>query len=335
MADFSGMRFLVVKLSSLGDLFHALPAVARLQEATGARIDWVTNTTYVKLVSRFAPVSKVIGFPRHRILRNAPEFLHDLRRETYDAVFDLQGLMKSALVARAARAKRVVGPSFYREGSWLLYHEVTGPRNKDRHAVEENLDLLDHLGIERGEVRFPVAFDAPSHLPKNRLPRIGLLPCSRWATKNWPPEHFAEVAWRLSRSSSLYLFGAPDDRDVCRRIALSTPGATDLCGRTSLLELGGWLAAMDLVITVDSGPMHMAAAAGTPVLAVFGATDHRRTGPYGPRNRVLTRDDLACRPCLSRTCRLKERDIRCLGGLAPERVVAAAREMLEQVRVPR
>jgi ADP-heptose:LPS heptosyltransferase len=105
-----------------------------------------------------------------------------------------------------------------------------------------------------------------------------------------------------------------------------------MCAKTSLVELGGWLSSMDLVITVDSGPMHMAAAAGIPVLAVFGATDHRRTGPYGSRHKVLVREDLSCRPCLSRTCLLKERDIRCLGGLSPDQVIAAARDMLARVR---
>lgn len=323
------MRALVIKLSSLGDLFHALPAVARLQEATGADVDWVTNTAYTSLVSRFAPVNHVIGFPRHHFFSRAGTFLRTLRIEEYDLVIDMQGLLKSAVTARLARGGRVIGPSFHREGAFLFYSEITGPRNKERHAVEENFDLLDHLGIGRAEPAFPVVFEKPTGLPAGL--RIGLLPCSRWKTKNWPPEHFASVAQALSESASVYLFGAPEDRDVCRRIAASAgPGINDLCAKTSLIELGGWLAAMDLVITVDSGPMHMAAASGTPVLAIFGATDHRRTGPYGSRNRILYRDDLPCRPCLSRTCRLKERDIRCLTGLRPERVVNAARDMLEQ-----
>jgi len=320
------MRILVVKLSSLGDLFHALPAVAPVKAAHGAEIDWVANTGYAALVGRFAPVRRVIGFPRQQFLARAPAFLRDLRAERYDLVLDLQGLMKSALVAKAARGARVIGPSFHREGSRWLYNAVTGPRNKERHAIEENLDLLDHLGIARGPVTYPVRFDPPGALPSG--PRIALLPCSRWPTKNWPPDHFAAVARALLPEASVFLFGAPEDRAACAAIAAAAPGVTDLCAKTSLLELGGWLGAMDLVITVDSGPMHIAAAAGARVLAVFGATEHRRTGPYGDRHRVLTRDNLPCRPCLSRTCRLPERDIRCLTGLAPERVIAASRELL-------
>lgn len=323
------MRVLVVKLSSLGDLFHTLPAVTRIKEEWGADVDWVVNTSYAGLVSRFAPVRQVIGFPRKNPVAGAAAFLRTLRRESYDYVFDCQGLLKSALVARVARGERRIGPSFNREGSRCFYDAVAGPGNKQRHAVEENLDLLDHLGISRGVVRFPVDWEKPSGLPAG--PRIGFLPCSRWTTKNWPPGHFVEVARQLASTASLFLFGAPDDQEICRSIAAGVgPGVINRCGQTSLVQLGGWLAAMDLVITVDSGPMHMAAASGTPVLAVFGATDPIRTGPYGSCHRVLVRDDLSCRPCFSRTCLLKEKDIRCLVGISPEKVVGAAREMLSR-----
>ncbi|HMO51077.1 MAG TPA: glycosyltransferase family 9 protein [Kiritimatiellia bacterium] len=323
------MRILIVKLSSLGDLFHALPAVARIKDVWGAEIHWVTHAGYADLVARFEPVDRVIAFPRRRFFSQARSFVQELRRDDYDAVFDMQGLLKSAWVARLARTKRRVGPSFHREGSRWFYDEVAGPRNKQRHAVVENLDLLAHLGIPQGDVAFPVRWPVPPGLPAG--PRVGVIPCSRWATKNWPPGHFVEVARALAGEARLFVFGAPEDRGVCRQIAAAAGDrATDLCAQTTLPELGGWLQAMDLVITVDSGPMHVAAAAGAPVLAIFGATDPRRTGPYGARHRVLARDDLPCRPCLSRTCRLPERDTRCLAGLSPEAVLAEARALLRK-----
>lgn len=329
------MRILVVKLSSLGDLFHALPAVARIKEASGASIDWVTHAAYAGLVGQFEPVDRAIPFPRTGFAAGAPAFFRSLRRDAYDLVLDMQGLLKSALVARIARAPRRIGPSFHREGSHLFYDAVAGPRDKNRHAVEENLDMLDALGIARPErLTFPVRWPAPSGLPAGI--KIALLPCSRWPTKNWPPGHFAELARQLPADAHVFVFGGPEDATVAEQIAAgSKREIINRCGRTSLPELGGYLAAMDLVITVDSGPMHMAAASGTPVLALFGPTEALRTGPYGASHRVLSRDDLDCRPCLSRNCRLPEADVRCLRGLAPERVAAEAQELLASGRPTR
>ncbi len=321
------MRCLIVKLSSLGDLFHALPAVARIHEATGAEIDWVTNAAYARLVERFAPVRRVIAFPRHTLRRDGRAFWREVRADLYDVVLDMQGLLKSALTARLARAESRIGPSFHREGSALFYDVIAGPRNKNRHAVDENLDMLGPLGIAPGPVCFPVRWDLPAPLPPR--PAIALLPCSRWITKNWPVEHFVALARMLNGEANVYLFGAPEDHAVCAQIAgAAGEGVTNLCGQTTILELGGWLSVMDLAITVDSGPMHIAAAAGTPVLALFGPTDPLRTGPYGAQNRVLMVEGLSCRPCYSRHCRLPKRDVRCLRALLPERVADAVRMMM-------
>lgn len=323
-------RILVVKLSSLGDLFHALPLVHRLKTATGATIDWVTQTEYVELVRCFEDVDRVIAFPRRSTLRELPGFLRELRSTSYQRVLDLQGLMKSALVARAARAGERIGPSFHREGAAGLYTRVAGRRNKQRHAVDEILDFADLLGLARQPIRFPVRF--PNYPVEQGRPRVALIPCSRWATKNWPPERFSGVARALQEraGASIVLVGGPEDASACAAMASAVPGVRNLAGCTRLVELGGLLAAMDLVVTVDTGPMHMAAAVDTPVLALFGATDPLRTGPYGPRHRVLSVSGLDCRPCRSRTC--ARGDLACLERLAIEDVVTAALEMLAAVR---
>lgn len=323
------MRILIVKLSSLGDLLHALPAVACIKKAWNARVDWVTTNTYAGLVEHFEPVDRVISFPRRKFFHEAGAFMRDLRREHYDYIFDMQGLLKSALVARAARGHKRIGPSFNREGSILFYDAVTGPCDKQRHAIDENFDLVRYLGLEAEEPVFPVRWEKPATVPGDK-PRIGIVPRSRWSTKNWPPESFAALARNLSGAADLFVFGAPGDEPVCRMIAdAGGSSVTDLCARTSLVSLGGWLSMMDLVITVDSGPMHLAAAAGAPVLAIFGATEAARTGPYGKRHRVLVRQDLSCRPCFSRNCQLRERDIRCLTGISVDTVCSAALDMLK------
>ena len=277
----SSPRILVVKLSSLGDLFHALPAIRHLKQEWNATIDWVTQTPYVELVKCFPDVNRVIAFPRRDFFKQSSEFVRDLRREKYDLILDLQGLLKSALVARMARGRKRIGPSFAREGSRLLYSAVAGPKNKNRHAVDEILDVVRYLGLEVRKPEFPVAFPkAPRPEPE---PRVVFIPCSRWRTKNWPPERFVEVGRALQKraGATIFLAGSPEDRPVCDWIEKQIGGrVVNVCGKTSLVELGSLLQEMNLTIAVDSGPMHMAAAVGRPVLAVFGATDPKRTGPY-------------------------------------------------------
>lgn len=321
------MRILIVKLSSLGDLMHALPVVHAVRGGFDAEIHWATQAGYVDLVRTFPEVDRVLGFPRHGGPAELGRFVRELRREPYDLVLDLQGLQKSAWVSRLARGQRRVGPSYHREGSRLLYGEVAGPALPRRHAVEQALDTVRFLGLPAEPVRFPTAFPAPAL--EGVRPYIALVPCSRWPTKNWPPDRFKDVGNRLRETvgGTCFLVGGPDDRVVCADIAGAVPGLIDTGGRFGLPEMAGLLGAMDLVITVDTGPMHIAAAQGVPVLAVFGATDPDRTGPYGMGHQVLTASALACRPCLSRTCQRK--DLACLDGVDAATVVARARQMLE------
>ncbi len=329
-------RILIVKLSSLGDIFHALPAVHSLKQGLDAEVDWVAQPEYAGLLQCLPDVSEMISFPRRKYSGNISSFLRTLRAREYDLVVDLQGLLKSALVAKMARGGKVVGPSFYREGANFLYDAVAGRRDKDRHAVEENLDVVRFLGIPQIPVQFPVHF--PPFPGKGTGLRVALVPLSRGAHKNWPVQNFIEVARRLqkSRGAEIYLLGSEADRAVCESIrsALgSDEGAgsvVNLAGKTSLVEMGSWLAGMNLVVANDSGPIHMAAALGVPVLAVFGPTDPVRTGPYGDIHRVITAD-ISCRPCYRKRC---DQDVpECLVRVTPERVAQEAIDML-RVRIP-
>jgi lipopolysaccharide heptosyltransferase I len=289
------MRILIVKTSSLGDLFHALPTVHLLKDAFGAEIDWVVNAEYVKLVECFTDVRKAIPFPRRSLLANAGAFRRELRRESYDLVVDLQGLLKSALICRMARRSRdarILGPSFQREGAKLFYSAVAGEKNKNRHAVEENLDVLKWLEKPEEPVKFPVQFPEVDFPFFDEGPVVVFAPCSRHEAKNWPTDRFAELGQKLN--AHIVIVGTSEDALACKSIERALPRGriTNLCGKTSLLELGGVLQKSDLVITVDSGPMHMASASGTPCLAIFGPTDPVRVGPYGPQHRILREADV-------------------------------------------
>jgi lipopolysaccharide heptosyltransferase I len=315
------VRLLIVKTSSLGDLFHALPAVHRLKIGLNAEIDWVVNSGYVPLVRCFTDVHRIIPFPRHRLLSGLGPFLSALRETPYDLVVDLQGLLKSALIGRATRTSRRIGPSFQREGAGLFYDDVAAPRNKNRHAVDENLDVLRFLHLPDGPVEFPVVF--PEFPVEPHQPNLLLSPCSRHAAKNWPVERFAAVGQTLHKRTGarFYLSGAPEDSAACQRLEeLLPPGSVrNLCGKTALTQLGGLVQAMDLVITVDSGPMHLAAAVGTPTLAIFGPTDPLRVGPYGPQHRVLRNATVSA---------YSKADLQSILGVSVEAVIAAAEEML-------
>jgi heptosyltransferase-1 len=318
-------RVLIVKTSSLGDLIHALPAVHALRIGLPATIDWVVNTEYTELAACFTDVRRIIPFPR-RAPKQLTAFRRALQAEAYDLAIDLQGLLKSALITRAARATRRIGPSFQREGTRWLYHALAGPPNLKRHAVEQNLDIVRYLKLPQTAPTFPMRFDRPALDTPG--PRVALIPCSRWPSKNWPLSAFAQTAQELHNrtQATVYILGSQADAGACENLARELPGfAVNLAGRLTLPELGGHLQAMQLVISNDSGPMHIAAALGVPVLAVFGPTDPERTGPYGTGHQVFSAQ-LPCRPCYRRHCRY---DItRCQQDVLPVQVAAAALEIL-------
>jgi len=322
---------LIVKLSSLGDLFHALPAAHNLKEGLGATVDWVVQREYSGIVACFDDVRRVIPFDRRGRDRRPGVFLKALRAERYDMVIDMQGLLKSALITRLARTSRRIGPSYHREGSRLFYHAVAGRRDKSRHAVEENLDPVRYLGLDCMPPVFAVTFP-PLHLPATG-PRVAVVPSSRWVTKDWTPAGFAAAARTLheERGATVYLMGGPADVARCADIErMMGGGVVNLAGKTSLVEMGGYLAAMDLLVANDSGPVHMAASVNTPSLVLFGPTCPARTGPYGDAHRVVQSAPLDCRPCFMRDCAPKHH--RCMSDITADHVSQVALEMLDQAR---
>jgi lipopolysaccharide heptosyltransferase II len=319
------MRLLVVKLSSLGDLFHPLPAVHSLKEGLNASVDWAVQSEYAEMVEAFTDVSAVIPVSRRRFVPCLGALKKRLADGHYDMAIDMQGLLKSGAVTWLSGAPRRIGPSFHREGSRVFFTEVTGRRNKHRHAVEENLDVVRHLELPFRGYEFPVRF--PAVELDGPQPRIAMLPLSRWPSKNWPTPCFAEVGRRLRKTfgATLYILGGSRDADVCNQLRDDIgDGALSLAGKCSLTETGSVLAAMDLLISNDSGPVHMAAAIGTPCLVVFGPTDPARTGPFGPDHRIVRTQ--VCGPCFSRSCR--KPGIPCLASVTPERVTEEACAML-------
>ena len=320
-------RILIVKLSSLGDLFHALPTVHDLHVGLNASVDWVVQKEYIDVVGCFSDVERVIPFSRHAFLSNLPSFYKDLRLGEYDFVIDLQGLLKSGSVTALARGSRKIGPSFNRECSRLFYAEIAGERDLRRHAVDQNRDILRHLKQPISEPIFPVHFPKVANIVEGI--HVAFLPQSRWPSKNWPPQFFVHLSERLLKDSNIMitLLGGPADVACCREIeqAVGSSRIINNAGTESLPELGGRLEAMDLLIASDSGPVHMAASVGTPTLVLFGPTDPLRTGPYGQGHRII-RAPAPCLPCYMRNC--TRHGASCMNTIEVSAVADAAIDML-------
>jgi len=345
---------LLVKLSAIGDVIQTLPmAEALKRQAPGARIDWLVEEEASELLVGHPALDRVIVSRRRtwlkrlfrkgqirETLREIGRFLRELRSRDYDLVIDNHGILKSGLLVFLSRGKRKVG---YRrsagiadEGSYLFTHERYKPLSIERHALERYLDLIAQMGVpvDGAELHYPVPPEA-SRKAEDLLrskgpfcrPLVVIHPLAKWETKQWPREKFSRLISALTRRKiSVAVTGSVQDVGPVKEILEGVEGPAavlDLTGKTSLKELAAVFSLADLVLTVDTGPMHLAAAVKAPLIALFGPTAPWRTGPYGDRSRVL-RKDLACSPCFKETCSTME----CMRSLSVEEVMEAALEKL-------
>jgi lipopolysaccharide heptosyltransferase I len=362
------MKILIIKLSAIGDVIHALPVAHFLKNAIpGVEISWMVEQMSSSLVTDNPAVDKPIVFPGkrwlkeifspHKLLANSQEsakFFSQLRSEKFDAVIELQGLLKSSLLARSAGAPVVVGFDDTREfADRMLTHKLNvgdyfGP---DVPVVELNLRLakfaLAQLGlpIPEIEVLFPLPQVAPElyiriesllKAPDSvATPLVVLIPGTTWVTKIWPAQKWVSVATRLAALGHKIIFvggksEVAGNASLTAEVARAAPQAEilDLTDRTSLLELIPLFQRSPLVIGADTGPLHLAAAVGVPrVIGVFGSTPWKRNGPYGEQCKTISLA-LECQPCYAKTCKFDTVD--CLRQLDSELVIDAAIEALGQ-----
>ena len=338
-------RVLIIKPSSLGDIVHALPVLADLRRALpDAHISWLINRAFAPLLEGHPLLDEAILFDRrgygklHRSARMTGDFIgftRELRKRRFDLVIDLQGLFRSGFLAWASGAPMRVGFATAREMAPLFYTQRVNLPPNISHAVEINRLVSAKLGIANGAPRFPLGLtrrecDAALARMAERarvdLSRfIAVVPGARWATKQWAPERFAAVidALHAAGRPPCVLLGAPDERDVASRVINACRRSpVDLVGATSLRELAALLCRAELVLCNDSGPMHIAAALGRPIVAVFGPTDPNRCGPYSTVARVV-RTSIECAPCYQRVCSHTS----CLTRVEPTTVLAAIRAL--------
>ncbi len=297
---------LVVKMSSLGDVVHALPALSDAA-AHGHTFDWVVEEAFADVPALHPAVERVIpvAWRRWRTSLAASRdemdaFWHSLRGKTYDCVIDAQGLIKSAVVSLMARGRAEGFSHTSAREPWAAFAYRRGhliPRRQ--HAIDRQRQLFAAaLGYPLTEQCPPLRV-ADVHTPARR---VVFLHGTTWATKHWPESMWVSLS-RLAHAAGWQValpWGNPAEKARAERIAeLSDAQVLD---RMALGEVAEVLGKSALVVGVDSGLTHLSAALGTPTLGLYGPTDAALTGCRGVRA-VSVQSGLACSPCLDQTCR--------------------------------
>ena len=338
-------RILIVRLGALGDIVHAIPVAAALRRAfPGALIDWLVSAKHREILD-LVPV-----IDRRLVVRDRGDAgggtslmsaVRELRRSRYDVVIDLQGLIKSALIARASGSPRVIGfaARYLREPlARLLYTDVHDPGgggmyafSETRHVVQINLGVLQALGLRTTTVEFPIE-SVDDSCATRMLAQSGgafalLNPGAAWPNKRWPPTRLAAVAAALHSKRglrSVVLWG-PGERELADHVVAEARGAAVLAPQTTIADIVALARAAAIMISGDTGPTHIGAAVGTPIVGLYGPTRPERNGPWLPQDITVSRVSI-CQCHHLRQCKL---DTMCLLDIQADEVILAAETRLD------
>jgi lipopolysaccharide heptosyltransferase I len=319
---------LIVRLGALGDLVHALPAVAALRaEWPDARIDWLVDRRYAALLDLVSLVDHTVvfgppdGVPLRTLVRR-------LRGARYDVAIDFQGLLKSAALARLSGARTVAGfvSRQLREPAAGLFYTRRIEGDDRAHVVRKNLSLVEALGVTVRGVASPLRV-SPSAVPDQVRELLSLgaggrfalvNPGAGWPNKQWPAGRYGRIAEHLRSRHGLpsIVTWGPKERRLADEVAAASRGAAVPAPATTIADLVELCRAAALVVGGDTGPLQLAAAVGTPVVGVFGPTNPVRNGPWSAADLCVSRfDDCECHH--KRRCR---RETPCIDTIAVEEV---------------
>lgn len=343
-ADCAYTNILIVKLSAIGDVVHALPVAYALKQCfPAARITWVVEKPSYDLLTNNPCIDEIIVFDKPRLKKPAgfrdyaPAFVRTLRSRRFDLALDLQALFKSGAIAFLSGAPERYVYCNTRELSDWLSRRVCGP-NRTGHVVERYLDVVRAVGCDVRQAVFPIHITAGEAAAAAAAagqagldlarPYVILSPGANWPNKRWPTAHFAALADKLRQDGLVpVLSGGPGDAALAAEIAAAAAAPpVDLTGKTSLKQLAHIIKNACALVGGDTGPMHLAAALATPVVALHGPTDTIRNGPYGPGHKALVtaRD---CAGCWRRAC---PKGLDCLAGITVEAVHDAVRGVADE-----
>lgn len=335
-------NILIVKLSAIGDVIHALPVSHALRQCfPQARITWVVERAAYDLLTNNPDIDEIILFDKPKFkslsgfLQNAPQFIRLLRQRQFDLALDLQGLLKSALISYFSGAKKRLVYQNTREGSRMFSQRVVGP-NANGHVVDRYLDVVRALGcqveqpvfqihISEKEAHAAQAVMAQAGLSGER-PYVVLALGANWPNKIWPPGHFAILVDKLFAQQVIpVVVGGPGDRKLLDRLNQTAEiPAVDLIGKTSLKQLAYVIRHATAFVGGDTGPMHLSAALGTPTIALMGPTDTNRNGPLGQGHIALVTE----RPCIGCWQRKCPKNLDCLAEISVDEVYRAIKKLL-------
>jgi heptosyltransferase-1 len=313
-------RFLLVRLGALGDIVHAIPVAAALARAfPSARIDWLVSARHRHLLDLVPVIDRRIAINDRGSAggESLGAAIRELRRTGYDVVFDLQGLVKSAVLARLSGAPRVIGftSTYLRERlARPFYTDVYDPGGggmydpRERsHVVQMNLGLLNAVGITAAAVEFPIDHtdtDTARAMRERAGGRYILAnPGAAWPNKRWPAERYGALARTMAARQGLrtIVSWGPGEEALAQAVVHEAGGAALLSPKTSIADLVALIHGAALMVSGDTGPTHIAAALGTPIVGIYGPTRPSRNGPWAPGDITLSRDAL-CRCHHLRQC---------------------------------
>lgn len=350
------MEILIVKTSAIGDVTHTLPALNCLRRKyPEARITWLVEEAAADLVRSHQALDRVLISKRKKwfaelrtgnrlgAFKKITGFIKELRRVKFDLIIDFQGLLKSGVLVGLARGGRKVGfgrGMQHSECSYIFLNERLPAVDMEIHALDREILLLAGIGVECDKISFnlPIstaeldrACELLTGFGRENGPLLAINPQTKWPTKLWDNKKFALVADRLAgQGCRVFFTGGPADKKVIGEIqAAMKENSLNLAGKSTLKTLAALYRKADLVISTDTGPMHIAAAMGTAVVALFGPTAPWRTGPYGDQHQVL-RTGVSCSPCFKKLCPLenKAEQKKCMNEIGVEQVVGAALKIL-------
>jgi heptosyltransferase-1 len=326
------MNVLIVRLGALGDVVHAVPAVAAIRRAhPAARIHWLVERQHRAIVDLVTVVDRTIELERPSVGAWVAA-ARELRATAYDVAIDFQGLMKSAVLARASGAARVVGFSIWhlREKTARPFYSASAPA-EGAHVIRKNLHLLRVIGIEDETIGFPIADVISPALEAVRAradarPFALINPGAAWPNKRWPADRFGELAAFLREAAGLVpvVLWGPGEELLADAVIAASANAAVAAPPTGISDLVALSRAAALVVSGDTGPLHIATAVGTPTVSVFGPTNPDRNGPWCGKDVSVSRFD-RCACHYDRKCHAARW---CLDEVTVAEVCAASQQRL-------